>query len=120
MPNPFNIPELTPAEIAQRLARGDDFILLDVREPYELAAASLNGNPNVASAPVSDIIRRGPAALPVAARDTAAEIVLFCHHGIRSAQVGAWLLENGWKNVSHMAGGIDAYARDVDPSIGLY
>jgi rhodanese-related sulfurtransferase len=120
MANPFNVPELTPAEIAEHLARGDDFILLDVRERYELAAASLNSHADVATVPVSDIIRRGPAALPPAAQDTRAEIVLFCHHGIRSAQVGAWLLQNGWTNVSHMEGGIDAYARDVDPSVGFY
>lgn len=118
MPNPFNVPELTPAEVAQRLARADDFVLIDVREPYELAAASLNGD--VTTAPVSEIIRRGPAALPEEAQDTSADIVLFCHHGIRSAQVGAWLLENGWQNVAHMAGGIDAYAREVDPSVGFY
>lgn len=118
MPNPFDVPELLPAEVARRVARGDSFILIDVREPYELAAASLDGN--VATTPVSEIIRRGPAALPARAQDVNAEIVLFCHHGIRSAQVAAWLMENGWTNVSHMAGGIDAYARDVDPSVGFY
>jgi rhodanese-related sulfurtransferase len=118
MPNPHGVPELSPAEVAERRARGDRFVLLDVREPYELAAASLPGD--VALAPVSALIREGPAALPAEAQDPEAEIVIFCHHGIRSAQVGAWLLQGGWKNVSHMAGGIDAYARDVDPSVGFY
>lgn len=118
MANSYGVPELSPAEVAQRLERGDSFVLLDVREPYELAAAALPGD--VLTAPVSALIREGPAALPPAAQDPEAGIVLFCHHGIRSAQVGAWLLQNGWKNVSHMAGGIDAYAREVDPTIGFY
>lgn len=118
MPNPFNIPELSPPEVARRLERGDNFILLDVREPYELEAASLDGA--VHTAPVSALIRQGPAALPEPAQDVNAEIVIFCHHGIRSAQVAAWLLGSGWNNVSHMAGGIDSYARDVDPTVGFY
>lgn len=118
MPNPYGIPELSPAEVARRLAEGDAFVLLDVREPFELALASLDGA--ALATPVSALIREGPAALPPEAQDPEAEIVLFCHHGIRSAQVGAWLRQHGWKNVSHMAGGIDAYAREVDPSVGFY
>ncbi len=118
MPNPYNVPELSPAEVAARRERGDSFVLLDVREPYELQAARLDGV--VLTAPVSALIREGPAALPAAAHDRDADIVILCHHGIRSAQVAAWLLTNGWRNVSHMAGGIDAYAREVDPSVGSY
>jgi len=118
MANTYGVPELSPAEVAQRLARGDGFVLLDVREPYELELVALDGE--VLAAPVGALIREGAAALPPEARDPQADIVLFCHHGIRSAQVGAWLLQNGWTKVSHMAGGIDAYAREVDPSIGFY
>jgi rhodanese-related sulfurtransferase len=43
-----------------------------------------------------------------------------CHHGTRSAQVTAWLAQQGYKNVSNVAGGIDAYARQVDSSVGFY
>jgi rhodanese-related sulfurtransferase len=118
VPNPYGIPELSPAEVAQRRERGDRFVLVDVREPYELQAAALDGD--VVMAPVSALIRLGPAALPPEAQDPEAEIVLFCHHGIRSAQVGAWLSDSGWTKIAHMAGGIDAYAREVDPSVGFY
>ncbi len=118
MANPYDVPELSPAEVAQRRERGDSFLLVDVREPHELAYAALHGE--VLVVPVSALVREGPAALPVEARNREADIVLFCHHGIRSAQVGAWLLQNGWTNVRHMAGGIDAYAREVDPSVGVY
>ena len=54
------------------------------------------------------------------ARNKEAEIVVLCHHGVRSAQVTAWLLQEGWKNVKSMAGGIAAYAEQVDPSVGAY
>jgi rhodanese-related sulfurtransferase len=57
---------------------------------------------------------------PLPALDKEATVVVFCHHGIRSAQVAAWLLDQGWQSVYNLAGGIDAYARQVDPSIGFY
>ena len=47
-------------------------------------------------------------------------LVVICHHGNRSAQVTAWLLDLGWESVYNLSGGIDAYARQVDPAIGLY
>jgi rhodanese-related sulfurtransferase len=43
-----------------------------------------------------------------------------CHHGNRSQQVTAWLAQQGWKNTFNVRGGIDAYARQVDPSVGMY
>ncbi|MFQ5435920.1 MAG: rhodanese-like domain-containing protein, partial [Anaerolineae bacterium] len=67
------------------------------------------------------LARQGMGALPTAVtqnKDT--EIVVMCHHGIRSAQVVAWLRQQGWTNVWNMTGGIDAYATAVDPTIGRY
>jgi rhodanese-related sulfurtransferase len=43
-----------------------------------------------------------------------------CHHGNRSAQVAAWLAQQGWKNVFNVRGGIDEYARKIDNSVGFY
>jgi rhodanese-related sulfurtransferase len=54
----------------------------------------------------------------VQAKET--EIVVMCHHGVRSAQVVSWLRQQGWTNVWNLSGGIDAYARDVDPAVGFY
>lgn len=113
-----HLPEITPAELARRRAAGDAPLLLDVREPYELRAASLGEG--VALAPLSALSRYRLEALPESARDRQAELVVFCHHGVRSAQVVAWLRQQGWQNVYNLRGGIDAYAREVDPSIGLY
>lgn len=119
MPNPYGAPEVSVQDVAQKLAQHEDFVLLDVREPYELASASLpEGTFDLI--PLSQLAAHQLEALPEAARAQDAEIVVFCHHGMRSAQVTAWLLQQGWTNVASMAGGIDAYAREVDPSIGLY
>ena len=118
MSNPWSIPEISPAEVAKRRRAGEELILLDVREPVELRMATLGDD--ILTAPMSRLAREGLDALPAAARDPEAEIVVFCHHGVRSAQVVAWLRQNGWQSVLNLAGGIDAYARDVDPSVGLY
>lgn len=113
-----SIPEISAEELARKRANGENFVLLDVREPHELQAADLGEG--VVLAPMSALVRERLEALPVAARDQEAEVVIFCHHGIRSAQVVAWLRQQGWHNVWNLRGGIDAYAREVDPSVGFY
>jgi adenylyltransferase/sulfurtransferase len=112
------MPEIGPQELARKREAGEDFVLLDVRELYELQAANLGDGVEVA--PLSALSRQRLAALPEPARDKEAELVVFCHHGIRSAQVVAWLRQQGWENVWNLRGGIDAYARQVDPSVGIY
>jgi rhodanese-related sulfurtransferase len=120
-PEPISdIPEVTPAELAGWLAQRPDVLLLDVREPYELPRARLSDE-RVAYAPLSDLARKHLDGLPENVRqDKAATLVVFCHHGFRSAQVAAWLRELGWSAVYNLAGGIDAYARQVDRQIGTY
>jgi rhodanese-related sulfurtransferase len=116
----FNLPELTPAELAGWLKEErPGLILLDVREPYEFPRARLKDE-RVLHAPLSDLARKSTEGLPEKARDKQVTMVVFCHHGVRSAQVAAWLLDQGWQSVYNLAGGIDAYARQVDPSIGFY
>ncbi|RMG95315.1 MAG: rhodanese-related sulfurtransferase [Chloroflexi bacterium] len=113
------MPEISVQEVAQKLARGDQFYLIDVREPAELLYATLGDEPLLV--PMSLLAEQGIAALPeVVRQNKTAEIVVFCHHGVRSAQVVAWMQHHGWQNVFSMAGGIDAYAVQVDPKIGRY
>ena len=98
-------------ELQEMRARGDDFVLLDVREPGELAIARLGGETHI---PMG--------VLPVRAGelDRARRVVVICHHGSRSALAARWLRGQGFESVFDLAGGIDGWSRDVDPSVPRY
>lgn len=113
------LPQVAPADLAEWLRSRPHLVLLDVREPYEVSYARLD-DPRVVYAPLSDLARRLAEALPPAARDPQADIVVLCHMGERSAQVTAWLLSQGYATVHNLLGGIDAYAYLVDPTIRRY
>lgn len=119
MPNPYGAPEITAQEVADKLRQHEPMVLLDVREQHELASASLPDG-TFELVPLSDLSARQLDALPVSAQQKDTEIVAFCHHGVRSAQVVAWLRQQGWTNAFSMAGGIAAYADEVDPAVGRY
>ncbi|MEZ4554933.1 MAG: rhodanese-like domain-containing protein [Caldilineaceae bacterium] len=119
MPNPFGAPEISVNEMAQRCATDDTFVWLDVREPNEHALVSI-ADTRIHLLPLSRLAAERLDALPDVARVQDAPIVVMCHHGVRSAQVVAWLQQQGWTNVLNLAGGIDAWAREVDASIGVY
>ena len=119
MPNDYGAPEISLQELRLKLSQKQEMVLLDVREAWELQLARLEDERTFA-APVSEVSRQGMHALPAAAQDKEAEIVVVCHHGVRSAAVTAWLLAQGWKNVRSLAGGLEDYASFVDPSIGRY
>lgn len=112
-------PEITVTELSEKLKSEEQFILLDVRELHELEYAKLTDS-RLEVTPMSSLARQGPTALSEAARSQDSTIYVMCHHGSRSMQVTAWLAQQGWKNVFNVRGGIDEYARTVDPSVGLY
>lgn len=119
MMNYYGAPEIDVHQLARKMQSKEDFILLDVRETWELNLVSLRDK-RLVVAPMSRLAQRGPEALPAEVGDKNTEIVVVCHHGVRSAEVTAWLMRQGWSNVRSVAGGIDAYALSVDPSIGRY
>ncbi len=119
MPNPYGAPEITVQAVQEKAKAGDQFVWMDVREPLELKSAAIT-DARVVLTPLSRLAQYQTEALPEAAQSKDAEIVVFCHHGVRSAQVTAWLQQQGWTNVLSMAGGIDAWAREIDPQVGLY
>ena len=94
-------------------------IVLDVREPHELGYARLTDS-RLDVTPMSRLAREGTKALSVPAQSQDSTIYVMCHHGSRSAQVTAWLAQQGWKDVFNVRGGIDAYAREIDNSVGFY
>jgi len=114
------LPEISPRELAERLARGERLTLLDVREAWERTLVNLDF-PAEVHLPMSALAAGGEALLHSALSGMAhPPLVVICHHGIRSARVTAWLLSLGWPQVFSLAGGLDAYARQVDASIGRY
>ncbi|RIK54595.1 MAG: hypothetical protein DCC57_06545 [Chloroflexi bacterium] len=119
MPNAYGAPEISVKEVAAKQQAGKDFVWLDVREPHEIEAARI-ADDAIAYVPLSVLAEQRIAALPVAAQAKDAAIVVFCHHGVRSAQVVAWLRQQGWTQAVSMAGGIDAWAREVDARVGSY
>ena len=113
------LPEITVTELSEKLKSGEEFILLDVREPHELDLAKVSDR-RLGVTPMSRLAREGTQALSDSAQSQDATIYVMCHHGNRSAQVTAWLAQQGWKNVFNVRGGIDAYAREIDNSVGFY
>ncbi len=103
---------MTPAEVHTARAQGVDLVLLDVRQPEELALASL---PGVVHIPMGEV----PARVAELPRDR--PIVVMCHHGVRSAHVVAYLREaHGFEQVANLSGGIDAWSCDLDPRVPRY
>ena len=113
------IPEISPVEVARKKNSSDKFIFLDVREVNEYDRVRIDDS-RLHLVPMTSLATRGLAALPEQVKDKQQEIIVFCHHGVRSAQVVMWLKNNGWENPFNMTGGIDAYARLADPEIGRY
>jgi rhodanese-related sulfurtransferase len=110
------VPQISVEELANRLAASTEGLqLVDVREPQEVAIASIEGFeifPLSEYAEWSDQIQTR--------FDPHAETIVMCHHGIRSAQMCQWLINQGFTNVKNVAGGIDAYSVVVDAAIPRY
>ena len=113
------IPEITVNELSEKLKSGDSFILLDVREPMELDLAEITDS-RLEVTPMSRLAQEGVEALSESAKSKDSGIYVRCHHGNRSAQVTAWLAQQGWKNVFNVRGGIHEYARSIDNTVGFY
>lgn len=99
-------------ELKQRLDAGDPpQRLLDVREPWEVQLCAL---PDITHIPMGAV----PACLNELDPDE--EIVVVCHHGVRSYQVAYWLQAQGFTNVINLQGGVDAWAKNIDSQMATY
>jgi rhodanese-related sulfurtransferase len=115
----LSVPEIDVHELARKMNSDVAFILLDVREASELDFAMIVED-RLKVVPMSRIAQLGLEAFPEDVQEKDAEILVMCHHGVRSAQVTQWMLKQGWKNVFSVRGGIDDYARQIDASVGKY
>jgi rhodanese-related sulfurtransferase len=91
---------------------GDQFCVLDVREPWETSLCAIPGSRLI---PMGEIPARAHQEL-----DPDSQIVVVCHHGQRSLSVALWLREQGFERAQSLAGGVDAWATTVDPSMPRY
>jgi rhodanese-related sulfurtransferase len=105
------IGEIEPLELKRRQMRGDQLHLLDVREPEEVAIAPF---PGALHLPMSEVPSQ------ISCLDTAAEWIIICHHGIRSAQVAMYLAGMGFERVANLIGGIDRWSLTVDQTVPRY
>ena len=103
---------LTPAQVKEKLDRGDAFRLIDVRESHEYAYARIERSELLPLSRAQDWIGDLP-------EDQ--ELVFVCHHGSRSAQVAGFLASRrGLANIANMLGGIDEWSRLIDPDVPRY
>ena len=98
-------------ELANWRQAETDHIVLDVREAVELEICALEGAMHIAMSQITERVDEVPRDKPV---------VVMCHHGARSMRVVEYLRSAGILNVVNLDGGIDAWAREVDGSVGLY
>jgi adenylyltransferase/sulfurtransferase len=104
------IPQITPVDLKRRLDAGEDVFVLDVREPHEYQIVNI-GAPLI---PLGDLPNR------LGELDANREIVIHCKTGGRSQRAAEFLQKSGFKNVTNLAGGITAWATDVDPKLPKY
>ena len=106
--------ETQPSDIHHRLSSGERLFLVDVREPSEFAIARIEG---------AELIPMGSIPAALSRLDAAADeatLIVYCHHGIRSLNVVNWLRGQGVAACQSLAGGIDRWSLEVDPSVPRY
>lgn len=92
-------------------ARGENFLLVDVREPWEHDAARIEDSLLIPLREIPGNVSRLAGAGP---------IVLYCHHGIRSLDAAEWLCAQGTGGARSMSGGIERWSVEVDPNVPRY
>lgn len=103
---------MTAKEVSEHLREAEEPpLLLDVREPWEHRICLIEGSERIPMGQVPHALER---------LDREAEIVVICHHGVRSYYVASFLEQAGFSRVVNLEGGIDAWAREVDPAMSKY
>jgi sulfur-carrier protein adenylyltransferase/sulfurtransferase len=103
--------DIEAVELSERIRQGEDIRLVDVREPHELEISRLES---------AQLIPLGQLAARLSELDSAQEVVLFCKAGTRSARALELLASAGFRKVKNLKGGINSWAREVDPSMPVY
>ena len=107
------VQQIDPQQLAARRQAGEAVYLLDVRQPWEHETAAL---PHSQLIPLPELMQRAAEIHP----PPGSLLVVYCHHGVRSLSAAAYLQRLGHVNVVSLAGGIDAWSQQIDPSVPRY
>lgn len=105
--------QISVAELKRMLDAGEPVYLVDVRQPWEHDTARLGDHVLV---PLDQLAERADEVSP----PPGAQIVCYCHHGVRSINAAVMLERAGFRDVASLAGGIDLWSREIDPKIPRY
>jgi len=105
--------EIQPTEVSDLRQQGEDFLLLDVRQPGEFETASIQGAVLI---PLGELGERLSELEPYRDR----RIVVHCHHGVRSMRAVLGLRQNGFNKAQSLAGGIDLWSQQIDSDVPQY
>lgn len=107
----MNVDTIAPQELSRALSAGESMVIIDVREPYEW---------NIGRIPSARLMPLGTLPQAADALDRDADIVVYCHHGMRSEAAARALMDAGFLRVRNLVGGIDRWSNDVDPRVPRY
>lgn len=102
---------ISPEQLKTKLDAGKKTVLLDVREAWEHELCNIVNSINISMSHVEEMLNT------LKPDD---EIVVICHHGMRSFQVATYLENNGYNQITNLEGGIDAWAKSVDTGMAQY
>lgn len=103
--------QIAPAELKQKLDSGEKPLIVDVREPWEAEICTISG---------AKLVPLNTVAENMGAFEGAAEVILFCHHGMRSLNAAAFLRRQGIDGARSLTGGIERWASEIDPGMTRY
>ena len=107
----MTVKQLSATELKNKIQQQDSVFLLDVREPHEFQYAYIAGSVLI---PLNQIPQR------LGELDPKQDIVVICHHGMRSQQAANYLERSGFTHIANLKGGIDAWSCEVDSSVARY
>jgi rhodanese-related sulfurtransferase len=103
--------EITPGDTKELLARNAKVLFVDVREQWEYDTAHIEGSILIPLREIPGNLQR---------IEKSEQVVIFCHHGMRSLDAAAWLRSQGVEAARSMAGGIDRWSTEIDPTVPRY
>jgi len=103
--------EILPSELKARLEQGEKLVLVDVREPWEHEICKIES---------ARLVPLGSLAASLPYLPDVDELICYCHHGVRSLDAAAWLRLQGFEKAKSLAGGIERWSTEVDPTVPRY